>query len=868
MKSIADIASKLFTRSRPVVELRFEKIMDYLPDSLIIIDRRGLVTSVNRACRELLGYSREEIIGQSASMFFVRTQNDPLCSAPLDTKDSERYLGRILDELVASGFVNDLEVVFLTKDCRRIPMNFNGVVLRDARGDITGVLGLARDMRQTKKTIRKLDVLKNISLLSLEKITVEKTFERVSDIIKNFMLVERITFYLAEGDTLKSAHASDMAESITLKIGQGVAGYAARVKKSYYTNDASSDPRFFPEVDAASGYTTRRILAVPVIESARLFGVVEALDKKTDFTDEDVSDLEEIVNLAKFVVFDKIKGIKLERSEESYRELVESISDVIYTLDPEGLITYVSPAIRTLLGYAPADVVGRHYSKLLHPDDAAAVARAVEDCLGGKQYPIECRVKTADGGYRWVRTLGKIYHEDGKPAGVRATLSDITDRKAAEEDVRTRLAYEKMLADISAFAVVTSSVDDFFEETLALLGRNLRVSRAYICEHRRDTDTMDNTHEWCAEGVLPQKDTLQGVPASAIPWWMGKMKKNHIINYKNIEDIPSENERNILKAQDVKSILVFPVFVNSEYFGFLGFDDCLVYREWEPRDEDILKTVAQIISWVYERRRMEAARMKLHMQMLQSAKMASVGELAAGLAHEIGNPLQTILGNAELVLLGEKTEEVEAIKNAAIHAKKIIENLMDVSRQHEMKFAETDVNKLLEKTISLYGRQLELGGIKIVRHFSKLPGAVVSSSHLAQVFLNIITNARKAMPSGGALTITTTVCPDCCAVVSFKDTGVGIAPECMKRIFEPFFTTKKEGTGLGLAISYGIIKQHGGEISIHSDGTGKGVEVVIKVPVKGPCPGGGDLRHRPGALKKTAYLSGASDDSEARKEKR
>lgn len=842
MKFIADIASKLFGRGRPVVELRFEKIMDYLPDSLIIIDRRGLVTSVNRTCCELLGYSREEIIGQSASMFFVRHQNDPLSAVAPNPKDDERYLGRILDELVASGFVNDLEVVFLTKDCRRIPMNFNGVVLRDEKGSITGVLGLARDMRQIKQNIRKLDTLKNISLLSLEKITVEKTFERISDIIRNFMSVERITFYLAEGDTLKSAYASDIAEGITLKVGQGVAGHVARVKKPYCTNDAALDTHFFSGVDASSGYNTRRILAIPVIESSRLFGVVEVLDKKTDFTDEDVSDLEEIVNLAKFVVFDKIKDINLARSEERYRELVESISDVIYTLDPAGAITYASPAIKTLLGCAPADVVGRHYSELLHPDDVAAVARAFEDCLGGKQYPLECRVKTADGGYRWVRTLGKIYHADGKTAGVRATLSDITDRKNAEEDLMVCVTYEKMLADISTAAAVTDAIEDFFEDTLALLGRTLQVSRVYIFEHRQGTDTMDNTHEWCAEGVTAQRDALQAMPSAVAPWFVVKMKKNQIVNYSDIEDIPSESEKNMFRSQDIKSILRFPIFLASDYFGFIGFDECARHRHWKERDVGVLKTVAQIISWVYERRRMETDRMKLHMQMLQSAKMASIGDLAAGLAHEIGNPLQTILGNAELILLEAKNEELEAIKSAALHAKKIIENLMDVSRQHEMKFAEADVNKILEKTLSLYGRQVELGGIKVVRHFSKLPGARVSSSHLSQVFLNVISNARKAMPSGGILTITTTVYPgkgDCCAVVSFKDTGVGIAPEYMKRIFEPFFTTKKEGTGLGLAISYGIIKQHGGEIQVHSDGLGKGAEVVIKVPVKGPCRAGG-----------------------------
>lgn len=835
------IFSKFFMKTSSGAELEFDKVADHLPDALIIIDRRGTVTSVNLACCKLLGYSREEILGQSASMFFVKHRNDPFCTVePPTRKEDERFLGRILDELVLSGYVNDLEVVFLTKDCRRIPMNFNGVVLRDGQGEITGVLGLARDMRQIKQNIRKLDLLKTILLLSLERISVEKMLERVGRLVKDFLSAQRITFFISEGDTLKSAYASDMASDITLEIGKGIAGYVARTGKPYRTNDAPSDPNFCPEIDAATGYKTRRILAVPVIDSSKLFGVVEALDKNTDFTDEDAADFEEVVNLAKFVVFDKIKEVKLAHSEEKYRELVESISDVIYSMDASGIITYASSAINALLGCSPSSVVGAHYTEMLHPADVAAAEAAFADCFNGKQYPLECRVKSADGNYRWVRTLGKIYHVDGKPAGVRATLSDITDRKNVEDDLNKRVTYEKMLAKISAAAVASENTGEFLNGALALICSALDVCRGYICTHRAETDTMDNTHEWCAPGILPQKDIMQGIPSSAMPSWTEKLRKKQIIKFSDIEDISLESEKSILRVKGTKSALVFPIFVNSEYFGFIGFDECVNTRQWQSRDVDMLGTATQIISWAYERARMEKDRTRLYLQMLQSAKMASVGDLAAGLAHEIGNPLQTILGNAELLLAEEKRDESEAIKNAALHAKKIIENLMNFSRQHEMKFVADDVNLVLSKTLSLYGRQLELSGIKVERHFTKLPKALVLSSHLAQVFLNIITNARKAMPSGGTLAISTAAYPPNRPEhinVTFKDNGIGVEPSALKKIFDPFFTTKKDGVGLGLSVSYGIVKQHGGNITFHSEGLGKGSEVTITIPVNRPQSG-------------------------------
>ena len=239
---------------------------------------------------------------------------------------------------------------------------------------------------------------------------------------------------------------------------------------------------------------------------------------------------------------------------------------------------------------------------------------------------------------------------------------------------------------------------------------------------------------------------------------------------------------------------------------------------------------------------------QLQLQLIHQGRLASVGELAAGLAHEIGNPLQTILGNTELLLMETKNEELEAIKNASLHCKKIIEGLLDFSRQQEMNFVPEDINKLLEKTLSLYGKQLELKKIKVEKKFGELPKITVSPSHIEQVFLNMITNARKAMPKGGTLTITTSchaeldsaslkipkqVRDDNFVVISFKDTGIGIPKENISKLFEPFFTTGKDGSGLGLSISYGIVKQHGGEIYVFSDGENKGAEFVVKLSTRG-----------------------------------
>ncbi|MBI5574308.1 MAG: GAF domain-containing protein [Elusimicrobia bacterium] len=291
-----------------------------------------------------------------------------------------------------------------------------------------------------------------------------------------------------------------------------------------------------------------------------------------------------------------------------------------------------------------------------------------------------------------------------------------------------------------------------------------------------------------------------------------------------------------------------PIISNGKTLGVIN----TYLKQGHIRDEkevEFLSVMANILAGIIGRKKNEQERENLHLQLLKSSRLASVGELASGLAHEIGNPLQTVLGNAELLLMDTQNEELLAIKNAALHCKKIIENLLDFSRQREMNFVLEDINKLLEKTLSLYGKQLELKNIKIVKNYGVIPKIIVSPSHIEQVFLNIITNAEKAMPNGGTLTIRT--CSGGIAIpqklshsnatatsepsfieISFKDTGIGISKENLSRLFEPFFTTKKDGTGLGLSVSYGIVKQHGGEILAFSNGENKGAEFVIKLLVK------------------------------------
>lgn len=226
-------------------------------------------------------------------------------------------------------------------------------------------------------------------------------------------------------------------------------------------------------------------------------------------------------------------------------------------------------------------------------------------------------------------------------------------------------------------------------------------------------------------------------------------------------------------------------------------------------------------------------------QLVRAGKMAALGELAAGVAHEINNPLTGVLTFSSLML--KKTGEghpwkkdLENIVQQTTRCRTIVKGLLDFARQRKPDKKEWDIHTLIDRTLTLVENQARFQDIKIVKEFKTDIGMLfVDGDQIQQVFMNILINAADAMAgSGGTLTIKTDVKQEM-AEVSFTDSGCGIAKEHLSKLFDPFFTTKEtgKGTGLGLAISYGIIQSHGGDIEVDSQ-VGKGSTFRIRLPIE------------------------------------
>jgi two-component system NtrC family sensor kinase len=291
----------------------------------------------------------------------------------------------------------------------------------------------------------------------------------------------------------------------------------------------------------------------------------------------------------------------------------------------------------------------------------------------------------------------------------------------------------------------------------------------------------------------------------------------------------------------VKSLLYVPVKTSNTVIGVMSVDNKATNRPFTSNDLYLLSALADYASiaivnaQLYGRvkafskeleQRVEERTRELEetqAQLVQSEKLASIGQLAAGVAHEINNPLGVILGFSQVIMKRLPEDDplrkpLSSIEREGLRCKKIIQGLLDFSRRSPQTLQPVNLNDVVEAACALSEYQISLDNIDTIKGYApNLPKILADANQLQQVFTNLVINAYHAMPQGGTLRIVTRGAGDKVQAI-ISDTGVGIPPENLKSIFDPFFTTKEvgKGTGLGLSISHGIIKSHGGDIKVDS----------------------------------------------------
>jgi len=275
----------------------------------------------------------------------------------------------------------------------------------------------------------------------------------------------------------------------------------------------------------------------------------------------------------------------------------------------------------------------------------------------------------------------------------------------------------------------------------------------------------------------------------------------------------------------------------------------LVYVEEKPdldegpflkEERSLLNEVARQVALIIDRKQAEKDRVKLHNQLLHADRLATIGMLAAGVAHELNEPLGNILGFAQLAKKGDGVpgsvkQDIEKIETASLHARQIIQKLLVFARQTPSKKTQLDLNQIVEDGLYFFEARCAKAGVELVRKLSpELPQITADPAQLNQLLVNLVVNALQAIQGRGKITVQTQSSDQEVHLI-VEDTGTGMTDEVFEQVFIPFFTTKDvgHGTGLGLPVIHGIVTAHGGSINVESN-VGRGSRFEIRLPVEEP----------------------------------
>jgi len=486
----------------------------------------------------------------------------------------------------------------------------------------------------------------------------------------------------------------------------------------------------------------------------------------------------------------------LRDSEEKLRTLFERVRHGLFISSKEGKFLDCNQALLDMLGYPTKeqfldiDIAQDLYAS---PEDRKLFQEKIERDGCAKDMEVEFKKKNGER-ITVLLTGHPIKNERGEIIGYQGINLDITERKRIENELRETNEFFMNLIESSVDGIIAANM----KGNIFIFNKGAEALTGYTAEEVIGTVHITEIYpEGVAKEIMKKlRSPEYGGVGKFIPTQLNVVNKYR-------EEIPIQ----------LSAVLIYDGA--GKEVASVG-----IFTDLRPR------------------LRMEKKLEDTHLQLVSSEKMASLGKLAAGIAHEINNPLGGILIYSSLMmedLPGDdpKRQDLARIVQEASRCKDIVKSLLEFARQTEPKMEPTDINRAITDGLFFLENQALFHNVQIIKQLNPfLPLVQGNSGQLKQVFINIIVNAAEAIQGSGTLTITTSHDTHRKKVfVEFTDTGEGIPEENLTRIFEPFFTTKDigKGTGLGLATSYGIIEDHGGKISVKSM-VGRGTTFTIELP--------------------------------------
>jgi len=758
-------------------EALYRLLANNIADVIWTADAEARITYVSPSIKRVLGYTVEETMKLKISDILT----------PDSTERARRFVKWQM-KTFARGVQYppaSMTLEHVRKDGSTVWAEVMLSFIQDKNGNVTGIMGASRDITERKKAEE--------ALRQMEE-KYRQHFENVSDVIfsydREFRIlsmspsVKHMLGYSPEeligkrftDLNILAPECLELALSNALRTLEG-----ERVGKGEYIFIAKDGSRRYGELGEAS----------------LLFGdgkVVSVLSVGRDITDRKIAEQ----RLRK-------SEEALQTSERQYRLLAENVKDVIWTVDMNLRLTYTSPSITQLTGYCHEEYMTKTLEEILTPaslefvtnlfaEELALDDSGHSDLFRARTFEVELICKDGSTVPVEMKATG-LRDADGRPIGLLGVSRDISDRKLAEQELRQREQDYSLLLESTHDSIIVVDA-----ETLKVVFSNRHAALMFGF----DPALRDELGVSILDFIYPE-DREMAVKGFVEDLYRRERRQRYDVR---------------VKTKDGREIWVSALATRIEFQG----------------------RVAVLLSLrdVTKEKRMEEERQKLEQELLLAGRLAAVGELAAGVAHELNNPLAAIQGFAQLFT--SRNDLDETMKNdlgivyrEAQRAAKITGNLLSFARRHEPEKHLISINEVIEKTLELRAHQMKVNNIELVVDFAAdLPKTMADFFQMQQVFVNIINNAEQAMIEAhgkGRLVVKTQKVGDMIQI-RFADDGPGISEENLKRIFDPFFTTKEvgKGTGLGLSICYGLVEAHGGRIYARSK-LGEGATFVVEIPI-------------------------------------